>query len=132
MPSGLEIILHDSLETSLISHATTDTIIQNQLTDIFLHFSSIDLDTIEFYTDGSLAKNKSSEKMGMGSGWISLNGNCSFSCSTSTWPSFTRAELLAIYTALLTVPINRSVIIKTDSQAAIDRFYRSSNFIRNF
>ena len=34
-PSELKIILPDSLEISLILHATTDTIIQNQLTDIF-------------------------------------------------------------------------------------------------
>src|SRR6266480_1098538 len=49
-----------------------------------------------------------------------------------TWPSSTRAELLAIYTALLTVPINKSVVIYTDSQAAIDRIHRSSNFVRKF
>src|SRR2546423_1892215 len=100
--------------------------------DLFFYFLSIDLDTIEFYTDGSLAENKSSGKMVMGSGWVSLHGNRSFCCKTSTWPSSTRAELLAIYTALLTVPNNKSVVIKTDSQAAIDRIKKSSTFIKKF
>src|SRR2546430_7290767 len=65
----------------------------NSLT--FFTFLSIDLTTIEFYTDGSLTENKSSGTIDMGSGWISLNGDCDFCCKTSTWPSSTRAELLA-------------------------------------
>ena len=36
------------------------------------------------------------------------------------WPSSTRAELAAIFTALCTVPRNCPYIIHTDSQAAID------------
>src|SRR5947207_9306857 len=131
-PIDQEIIVSNYLELSLISRASTNNVIQNELTGAFLHFLSLDLDTIVFYTDGSLAENKSSGSMDMGSGWISLNGGQEFCCKIFSWPSSTRAELLAIYTALLTVPCNRSVIIKTDSQAAIDGIYKSSGFTNNF
>ena len=36
------------------------------------------------------------------------------------WPSFTRAELIAIWTVILAIPTRTRVRIKTDSQAAID------------
>ena len=105
-PIGHEIILTNYFESSLILRTSANTVIQNKLTDTFLHFLSIDIDTIEFYTDSSLAKNKSLETMEMSSGWISLNGRREFCCKTFSWPSFTRAEFLAIYTALLSVPCN--------------------------
>ena len=57
-----------------------------------------------------------------------MDNNCSFNCSTKTWPSSTRAELLAIYTALLTIPNNRSISIYTDSQAAIDGIHKSRSY----
>src|SRR5687768_14811716 len=43
-----------------------------------------------------------------------------FNCRLTNWYSSTRAELAAIWTALLTTPENFTAIIKTDSQAAID------------
>src|SRR5947207_10584194 len=67
-PIGQEIIVSNYLELSLISRAFTNNVIQNELTSAFLHFLSSDLDTIEFYTDGSLAENKSSGSMDMSSG----------------------------------------------------------------
>ena len=66
-PIGQEIILSNYLELSLISRASTNNVIQNELTGAFLHFLSIDLAAIEFYTDGSLAENKSSGSMDMSS-----------------------------------------------------------------
>ena len=127
-PITPEIHMHNSLEISLISRATNNTIIQKQLTDLFHNFSASSLPIIEIYTDGSLAENKSSGQYEMGSGWISVENNCSFYCSTKTWPSSTRAELLAIYTALLTLPLKQSVSIKTDSQAAIDGIRNSRSY----
>ena len=46
-------------------------------------------------------------------------GSC-FSGSIEYWPFSTRAELAAIWSALLVTPGNTKVKIKTDSQAAID------------
>ena len=127
-PISNEILLPNSLEISLITRATNNTLIQKQLTDNFLIFNSLSLHRIEIYTDGSLAENKSSGTYEMGSGWVSLDNNCSFICNTTTWPSSTRAELLAIYTALLVSPTNRTIIIKTDSQAAIDGITKSYSY----
>ena len=45
----------------------------------------------------------------------------SVSACLSRWPSSTRAELAAIFLALLASPENSEVVIHCDSQAAIDR-----------
>src|SRR5437868_12005936 len=45
----------------------------------------------------------------------------SYGCASTGWPSSTKAELVAIWTAVLAIPSNFSHInIYTDSQAAID------------
>ncbi|GBB90714.1 hypothetical protein RclHR1_17780001 [Rhizophagus clarus] len=56
----------------------------------------------------------------MGAGWIVKNTEIDFTCGITYFPSSTRLELLAILTALLTVPINNNTHIYTDSQLAID------------
>jgi len=83
----------------------------------------------EFYTDGSL-KDRSYNQTAMGSAWIQTigpNPNSTFKLSSENWPSSSRAEILAIFTTLLTVPIERTVEIFTDSQACIDTFRMLSN-----
>ncbi|RHZ87981.1 hypothetical protein Glove_27g56 [Diversispora epigaea] len=46
----------------------------------------------------------------------------SFSCGVSSWPSSSHAEVIAIFTALLTAPSQCKVKINTDSQTCIDTF----------
>src|SRR6185436_10602681 len=57
----------------------------------------------------------------MGSGWYIPELNISFVCASTLWPSSTKAELVAIWTALLAMPSSINVInFHTDSQASID------------
>ena len=56
----------------------------------------------------------------MGSGWFIVETNRRFDCGSQLWPSSTKAELVAIWSLLLTVPTNSKLHIITDSQAAID------------
>jgi ribonuclease HI len=84
--------------------------------------------TYEFYTDGSL-KDRGSLKSAMESSWIQTlgpNPNTIFKIGSSSWPSSSKAEALAIFTALLTVPEKRKVKIVTDSQTCIDTFRKLS------
>ncbi len=75
---------------------------------------------LHFYTDGSLQKDPTGIDS-MGFGWICANEETlTFSASAILWPSFTKAEMLAVLTVLLTVPANAKVIIYTDSAATIN------------
>jgi ribonuclease HI len=61
----------------------------------------------------------------MGIGWIvkeidNIGSNINFSSSLENWPSSTRAELGAIWTALLVTPYGAQAHIYTDSKAAIE------------
>ena len=100
-----------------------------------LYNNNLDLDKknekskYEFYTDGSLKERGNSESK-MGSAWIQTVGqspNTSFQSSSINWPSFFKAEVIAIFTALLMVPENKEVKIYTDSQACINVFYKLQN-----
>ncbi|PKY52810.1 hypothetical protein RhiirA4_470673 [Rhizophagus irregularis] len=62
--------------------------------------------------------------------WTTSNlpgANITYNGSLELFPSSTKAETMAILTALLTAPTNGNIIIYTDSQAAIDAFHKSSN-----
>ncbi|RHZ70361.1 hypothetical protein Glove_272g24 [Diversispora epigaea] len=79
---------------------------------------------LEFYSDGSLTK-QGIQQMCMGSAWIQTSGSqllSSFSCEMSSWSSSSHAEVIAIFTALLTAPSQCKVKINTDSQTCIDTF----------
>ena len=72
---------------------------------------------ITIHTDGSLKNNL------MGIGWIikTETQDITFQARTiQTFPSSTKAELLAILSSLITIPPNTTVEIYTDSQAAIN------------
>ena len=61
----------------------------------------------------------------MGLGWVIVDKNLrsssiSFKCRIDNWPSSTRAELGAIWTALLVVPNKANIKIYSDSKAAIE------------
>ena len=78
---------------------------------------------INIYTNGSLNASKVTADNAaiMESGWYIPTLDISYSYASTGWPSSTKAELVAIWMAVLTVPSNFSHInIFTDSQAAID------------
>ncbi len=73
--------------------------------------------TIDFYTDGSLSNGDTSH-MTMGISWITTfsdTSNYTFHAALSNNPSSTKAETIAILTALITCPANAIVNIFTDS-----------------
>ncbi|CAB4425258.1 unnamed protein product [Rhizophagus irregularis] len=84
---------------------------------------------VEYYTDGSLMpsiptsvgkQNPNLVYTNMGAAFC-VNNESALSAQTnlSLWPSSTRAELVAIFLALLTGPTNAKIRIYTDSQSAI-------------
>src|SRR5437868_1049185 len=97
---------------------------------------------LDIYTDGSLViealEDKETKKMGIG--WViaddsSSNCSISFSCRISDWPFSTRAELGAIWAALLVVLYRASIRIFSDSKAAIEgiqNFQGLTNIRSNF
>ena len=82
--------------------------------------------TIDFYTDGSLSNDDTSH-MTMGIGWttaFSDTSNYTFHAALSNNPSSTKAETIAILTALIMCPASATVNIFTDSQCCVDHFNR--------
>src|SRR3954471_21550553 len=78
-----------------------------------------------FYTDGSLSY-PTSEEYTMGLGWIcpdiSTAHSNHFNAAVVNHPSSTRAELFALFTALITCLKSSSPTIFLDSQAVIDGY----------
>src|SRR2546423_14752425 len=80
----------------------------------------------EFYTDGSLKTIDDIKKMAID--WILVSTNNSnsieveFSAANFGWPSFTKAEVLAILSTILVVPPHSKMKIYTDSKNAIQQF----------
>ncbi|POG67801.1 hypothetical protein GLOIN_2v1843361 [Rhizophagus irregularis DAOM 181602=DAOM 197198] len=110
-------ILNRNLITQLISPDT----LHLPLFNISKQLSTYN--NIEFYTDGSLNRDDDFPKMGYG--WIfttNLSDNVKFSGSCKDWPSSSKAELMAILTALITCTPNSKVQIYTDSASCIDTF----------
>ncbi|CAB4417911.1 unnamed protein product [Rhizophagus irregularis] len=105
--------------------------LRQELTNIRYRLRS--LKNIEYYTDGSLANqiidtNNHSHNMAdntmvnLGAAFYTNNeeGEYSVYSNLSLWPSSTRAEIVAIFLALLTAPENSNVTIYTDSLGAIN------------
>ncbi|CAB4423095.1 unnamed protein product [Rhizophagus irregularis] len=105
--------------------------LRQELTNIRYRLRS--LKNIEYYTDGSLANqiidtNNQSNNIAdntivnLGAAFYTNNeeGEYSVYSSLSLWPSSTRAEIVAIFLALLTAPENSNVTIYTDSLGAIN------------
>ena len=89
---------------------------------------------IDIYTDGSLNKllTISNGAFIMGSGWIIPQLDIKYGCASTHWPSSTKAELIAIWTAILAIPIWITTInIFTDSQAAIDSINKAKTSLWN-
>jgi len=92
---------------------------------------------VEYYTDGSL-KPSTPTTMGkqdpnlvytdMGAAFcVNKEPALSAQANVSLWPSSTRAELVAIFLALLTGPMNAKIKIYTDSQSAIHMINNQHN-----
>jgi len=65
----------------------------------------------------------------MGIGWVVVGyEDISFLTSAVTWPSSTKAEMLACLTALFVTPFLATVMIYTDSAATIKGFDALTNF----
>ena len=105
------------IRSCIIDQHIADSLTQHALTNIFL--AQQGTTTFTYFTDGSLVSYGESPA-NMGIGWTNDSYTQTFSCGIDQWPSSTRAELGAIWTALLTVPCDTTAHIKTDSQAAID------------
>ena len=64
---------------------------------------------LKVYTDGSMITSSDDNNIiryFMGVAWYMENIDISFQCGAIDFPSSTRAELIAIMTSLLTIPIN--------------------------
>ncbi|EXX64464.1 hypothetical protein RirG_142450 [Rhizophagus irregularis DAOM 197198w] len=84
----------------------------------------------ELYTDGSFNNTPGINEFHMGYGWhISniQNQDFSYCGSIEHFPSATKAEIMAILTALIILPGGSDVTIFTDSQAAISNFQKSAH-----
>jgi ribonuclease HI len=82
-----------------------------------------------YYTDGSLIK-QSPHCIKMGVGWVQIENNRvvnDFAASTKFWPSSSKAEYVAVLTALCTVKDNSHVTIFTDSNNVISIYNKWSN-----
>ena len=86
---------------------------------------------LTFYTDGSLSQ-FGQQNIKLSCAWIQIkntNIEHSFSCSLKSFPSSTKAELMAIMTALLTCPQNCLVSIYTDSQSSIQLLENKTQYL---
>ncbi|GES72713.1 ribonuclease H-like domain-containing protein [Rhizophagus clarus] len=83
-------------------------------------------DRLIFYTDGSLSLDGTNKSI-MGAAWVevSTSVNDTFQCSTAHLPSSTKAEVIAILTAIIAAPTHCHVTIHTDSKNALDTFYKT-------
>ncbi|PKY33849.1 hypothetical protein RhiirB3_453104 [Rhizophagus irregularis] len=111
--------------------------LKQELTDIRHQLKS--LKNIEYYTDGSLANRiinnndlshiTDNTTVDLGAAFYTNNelGEFSVYSCLSLWPSSTRAEIVAIFLALLTAPENSNVTIYTDSLGAINSINSAFN-----
>ncbi|CAB5212412.1 unnamed protein product [Rhizophagus irregularis] len=83
----------------------------------------------DIYTDGSYNNSLSTNEFHMGYGWhISniMDFDLFYHGAIEHFPSSTKAEIIAILTALIILPPHSSVNIFTDFQAAIEGYKKSS------
>ncbi|PKY62352.1 hypothetical protein RhiirA4_526615, partial [Rhizophagus irregularis] len=85
---------------------------------------------LEFFTDGSYDSTHAQAGFPMGYGWTTsnlFNCNITYNGSLKFFPSSTKAETMAILTALVVCPEFGIITLHTDSQAAIDSFHKLKN-----
>jgi len=87
---------------------------------LFRHRSSF-----TFYTNGSVM-NLSSSTIKAGCAWYEINTTISSTFQSTVavdWFSFTKSKLIAVITAVTTLPLDCNMHIYTVSKAIIDKFY---------
>ena len=127
-PSQIPDSTNISIPTTLIppifsSYTLTDTL--QSIADYNYNQSEL-----HFYTDGSVIQFGTSQ-CSMGIGWALIEHNNiihTFQAQTKFWPCSFKAELIAILSAIITVPRNCMVHIYTDSQSVISK-YNNLNLI---
>ncbi|PKY34963.1 ribonuclease H-like protein [Rhizophagus irregularis] len=148
-PKMITIIQHNALVLPIFIHLLTDNLglwinqwieqdtLKQELTNIRHQLKS--LKNIEYYTDGSLANQTidnndllhraDNTTVDLGAAFYTSNelGEFSVYSCLSLWPSSTRAEIVAIFLALLTAPENSNVTIYTDSLGAINSINSAFN-----
>jgi RNase H. len=84
-----------------------------------------------FYSDGSLTPATEYIDAKMGSGWTTEECDLQFYFGVKNWPSSTRAELMAIWSIVMVLPVNTSAKIYTDSAAAIQGIQSAREIIHD-
>ncbi|RHZ84948.1 hypothetical protein Glove_74g324 [Diversispora epigaea] len=127
--SSLQLPLHQQVSNTTSKEKflrkwfiTTETIIDNLLVAAEKVAS---LNSFSVYTDGSNQDFNGHNIMGLG--WVipasnNIGNNFEFRCTTEFFPSSTKAEIMAMITAIAIAPINSRVEILSDSQGAINIF----------
>ena len=106
-------------EIHLIYHIIESSYYQNQLIQIYNNILDLNLTNLQFTTDASI-QNLQTTNIQTSIGWICENGpSISFSAAVTPSPDSSRAELSAIISLLLVIPINSIITILTDSSIAI-------------
>ena len=108
------------IEDHFIEKWISDDNIKKEFIDRLNRFKGKNIDSFWFYTDGSLLKHKKEDSMRMGYGWIEEQTGIQMGHRIRDWFSSTRAELFAIWSALLCAPYDSKITIFTDSQSAVD------------
>jgi ribonuclease HI len=111
---------YNFLETTF----TTNTETINQLHNIAIQISHHQ--NFQAYTDGSLSTHANKQLMGFG--WTLTDPeykDYQFQGQTHTFPSSTRAEIMAILTLISIIPRDSTIKIHTDSQAAITNIHKA-------
>ncbi|PKY49035.1 hypothetical protein RhiirA4_422638 [Rhizophagus irregularis] len=125
---SLDNAIHGNFNYQLITSLIKERLIQADLWS--LSHKLQDRSVFEIYTDGSYKNSPSTNEFHMGYGWHISNithSIISYCGSLEHFSSPTKAEIMAILTAIIILPSNATVTIFTDSQAAITTFHQSAN-----
>ena len=120
----------EELEVELIRKHELDKTILDRLLEVLCRNIKRDRREYIIYTDGALyGETKNNHNVEMGIGWVQLGEEETWpeeeiALGLNGWPSATIAEIVAIWSAILTVPKGCTVVICTDSYAAIRNISR--------
>jgi exonuclease III/ribonuclease HI len=122
----------NNLESAIIQRVIEDKEAKDELIKQNMELKGENI--VEFYTDGSLVANEGNRSK-MGIGWIAkvrdkIDNNISFRSRLENWPSSTRAELGAIWAAILAAPVETQVHIFTDSKSAIEAVEKAQKVVQ--
>ena len=107
----------------------------NTLIDIYKSNIKHNRKSYNFYIDGSLKKSDNAIIMAMD--WVLIDQNEDnlvleeFSAKNFGWPSSTKAEIVAILSAILTVKPDSKVLIYTDSNNVVSQYNQFKSELSN-